>query len=615
MDKRSAVGTVALDKERRSRRLRYIFALAAVFIAAPLVVYALLYYRELGLSLYLGGGALFFILLAFAFLKKDQLFFGEDQYRLFLESIPITTYMTEPTIEDHILYMSPQVEKMIGYSPRDFTRDQMLWRKIIHADDRDGVLALNLKTAKSGEPFFMEYRMIARNGSVVWVRDEAMQALDDKGIPLYWLGAWTDITREKKSEKEMAYLIQIQSMRNNQLKTAGEVSRAVTSVLDLNELMPKIVEVIRSHFNYYYVGLFLVDKENDLAILRAASGEAGKKILAMNQTLPIGDSSMIGWCIAHNQARIALDVETDAIRFNNPELPLTRSEVALPLRFRGRVVGGMTIQSEESAAFSAEDVTALQMMGDQVANAIETARLFEERAELIRELETKNAELERYTYTVSHDLKSPLVTIRGYLGYLRKSVANGDVGRFEEDVNRINQAAETMQALLNDLLELSRVGRVVNLSENAPFNDVVNDALNLVVKPHQRAWIKIQSGLSPVYCDRARIAEAIQNLVSNALKFLGDQLDPLIDIGQNGFDENTGYPIFYVADNGIGIEPKYHETVFGLFNRLNQQVEGTGIGLTLVKRIIEFHGGRIWLESAGAGKGTTFYFTLPLAKG
>jgi signal transduction histidine kinase len=285
------------------------------------------------------------------------------------------------------------------------------------------------------------------------------------------------------------------------------------------------------------------------------------------------------------------------------------------LRFHGKVIGAMTIQSALQAAFTDADITALQTMADQVANAIETARLFDERAVLITELESKNAELERYTYTVSHDLKSPLVTIRGYVGYLKEAAEAGDMKRFEMDMNRVIKATETMQTLLNDLLELSRVGRVINPSVDVPFGEMVKDVLNLIVEPQkgQVAWFTVQEGLPLVHCDHTRVSEVLQNLISNAIKFMGNQPHPSIRIGTSGADKKAGFLIFYVADNGIGIDPKYHETVFGLFNRLDQHKEGTGIGLTLVKRIIEVHGGRIWLESEGQGRGSTFYFTLPMA--
>ena len=146
--------------------------------------------------------------------------------------------------------------------------------------------------------------------------------------------------------------------------------------------------------------------------------------------------------------------------FKNPILPLSRSELALPLKARGRVIGAMTIQSDRAAAFTDADITALQTMTDQIANAIETARLFDERSSLIKELEAKNAELERFSYTVSHDLKSPLVTIRGFMGYLREDAKKGDLTRFDKDLARVIRATETMQNLLNDLLALSRVGRI-----------------------------------------------------------------------------------------------------------------------------------------------------------
>ena len=119
--------------------------------------------------------------------------------------------------------------------------------------------------------------------------------------------------------------------------------------------------------------------------------------------------------------------------------------------------------------------------------------------------------------------------------------------------------------------------------------------------------VRFASSGSTVFGDRVRLLQVVQNLVDNAAKFMGDQPNPYIEIGQRG--DEDGKPIFYVKDNGIGIAPEYHERVFGLFNKLDAQTEGTGVGLALVKRIIEIHGGRIWVESE-VGKGSTFFFTL-----
>jgi signal transduction histidine kinase/CheY-like chemotaxis protein len=162
-----------------------------------------------------------------------------------------------------------------------------------------------------------------------------------------------------------------------QLTTAAEVSRAASSMLEPAKLLPEVVDLLRERFDFYYVGLFLLDEGGEYAVLRAGTGEAGRQMLGMGHKLEVGGTSMIGWCTAQGKARIALDVGKEAVRFENPLLPETRSEMALPLISRGRVIGAMTIQSAKPAAFSEEDITTLQTMADQVANAIENAHLFE----------------------------------------------------------------------------------------------------------------------------------------------------------------------------------------------------------------------------------------------
>ena len=232
-----------------------------------------------------------------------------------------------------------------------------------------------------------------------------------------------------------------------------------------------------------------------------------------------------------------------------------------------------------------------------------------ERNIFIKELEAKNAELERFTYTVSHDLKSPLITIGGYVGFLEKNVHAGEMAMFDNDVNRIREAVGKMQDLLNDLLELSRIGRLVNPSENIEFGQVVQEALFLVEEQlrQRNVHVTIQENLPTVFGDHIRLVEVMQNLLDNAAKFMGGQPQPQIKVGVRTLN---GDDIFFVKDNGIGISELHHERVFGLFNKLDVSSEGTGVGLALVKRTIEHHGGRIWIESNGTEQGSTFFFTL-----
>ncbi len=175
---------------------------------------------------------------------------------------------------------------------------------------------------------------------------------------------------EKRVKERTAELERNSSYR----ESAAEVSRAIASLIDTDELIWQVVNLIKERFNLYYVGLFLVDSSEKWAILRAGTGEAGKAMLENEHRLKIGEG-MIGWCIANAKARIALDVGEDAVRFDNPHLPETHSEGALPLRSRGQVLGALTIQSREKAAFTSEIITILQTMVDQIAIAIDNAQL------------------------------------------------------------------------------------------------------------------------------------------------------------------------------------------------------------------------------------------------
>ncbi|HLO17281.1 MAG TPA: ATP-binding protein, partial [Anaerolineales bacterium] len=313
------------------------------------------------------------------------------------------------------------------------------------------------------------------------------------------------------------------------------------------------------------------------------------------------------------------DVQAFFPGFNQFPHHRIRAWLAVPLKVKGQMLGIIALDGYQIGQFSARHAQLAMTYANQVAIALENARLFSDlqaelsvRKKLISELENKNAELERFTYTVSHDLKSPLFTIRGFLGYLEQDALSNNQARLKDDMQRITDATDKMQRLLNELLELSRIGRLKNESTLFPFEELAREALELV---HGRLMergitVQVNPNLPKVYGDRPRLAEVLQNLLDNAAKFMGDQEQPCIEIGQDGEDAEGGKPIFYVRDNGVGIAPEHHERVFGLFNKLDPRTDGTGVGLALVKRIIEIHGGRIWVQSE-AGQGSTFFFTLP----
>jgi len=231
---------------------------------------------------------------------------------------------------------------------------------------------------------------------------------------------------------------------------------------------------------------------------------------------------------------------------------------------------------------------------------------------LLSELSDKNTELETFVYSVSHDLKTPLVTIEGFIGALREDF--GDI--LSEDaktyLNYMSNASQNMESLINDLLELSRIGRVTEKKEDLPFAIIVEEALNILKPQLQEKGIEvqIQKDLPVVFGDKKRYAQVMENLLSNAVKYIGqDNQAPRIEVG---IQKQNNQNVFFVRDNGIGIEERYFDKIFQVFQRLpaaKKYGEGTGIGLAIVKRIIELDGGKIWLTSE-PGKGSTFFLQL-----
>jgi PAS domain S-box-containing protein len=273
----------------------------------------------------------------------------------------------------------------------------------------------------------------------------------------------------------------------------------------------------------------------------------------------------------------------------------------------GRILTGL---------FSAEIITVMDRpyILSSINDITESRQAEEQRTLLFHELELKNTELDRFTHTVSHDLKSPLITIRGFLALLEDDIQKKDPAQAQADIARIAAAAEKMELLITTLLELSRSGRSVDAPVRIPFTDLAKEAAGLLDAAMRERGITliIPADLPVIYGDRTRLLQVMINLLDNAVKYMGGQEEPRVEVGVRN---DAGTPVFFVKDNGMGIIQENQEKVFGLFERISTDVPGTGIGLATVKRIIGVHGGKIWVESEGAGKGTMFCFTLPGAKG
>lgn len=234
-----------------------------------------------------------------------------------------------------------------------------------------------------------------------------------------------------------------------------------------------------------------------------------------------------------------------------------------------------------------------------------------ERERLLAELRSCNAEMESFVYTISHDLKSPLITIGGFASLATKDLARGDLRAAQDSLGEIRQAVNDMQRLIGDLLDLSRTGHIAGEPEPMALGVVVEAVIHRLSERIQRldAAVEAAPDLPAICADRTRIEQVFQNLIDNALKYSRKDVKPLIQIG---FVRTKDDLRLYVRDNGRGIKKAYQERIFGLFERVDAKTEGTGIGLAISRRIVEVHGGRLWVESE-PGQGSIFWISLPLS--
>jgi signal transduction histidine kinase len=201
------------------------------------------------------------------------------------------------------------------------------------------------------------------------------------------------------------------------------------------------------------------------------------------------------------------------------------------------------------------------------------------------------------------------------LKYAELDLNSGHREQLKRDLFEIDASAQKMEQLIDELLQLSRAGRLINTFEEIPFEAIVREALTRLSGQirERRIRMDVADNLPIVSCDRIRLVQVMQNLLENAIKFMGDQPNPRIEIGVKP-GAVVGQAAVFVRDNGIGIAHENQEKVFDLFNKLDHQTAGSGVGLALVKRILEAHNGNVWVASDGVGKGTTIYFSLPMIR-
>lgn len=487
-----------------------------------------------------------------------------ERLQLALDAAQMGTWSWD--LESGRVSWSDQIVPMFGLNPGDFDGKYETYLSLIHPEDLSRVQDTVQRVLANPEADFMiEHRLVRPSGEVCWLEGRGKVHRNTSGKPIRMTGTVVDITERKRSE----------------------------------EALRQAEEKYRSIVEYAVYGIYQSSPDGRFVSANTAMARIYGYDTSEEMLRSITD--------------IASQVYVDAADRNEFSRILLTEGAVYGFEARNRKKDGSIIWISSNARAVKDQQGQLLYYEGTVEDITDRKNASAERERLLDELSAKNAELERFVYTVSHDLKAPLVTIVGFLGYLEEDLKSGDRDAFHKDMDRIYRATFKMQDLLQDLLDLSRIGRMMNEPASIPFDMLVTEAVELTHGRLQERGVQvnIQPGMPHVYGDVKRLLELVQNLIDNAAKYMGEQAEPVIEIGCDGRD--NGMSVLFIRDNGMGIAPEHHERIFGLFNKLDPNIEGTGVGLALVKRIVEFHGGKIWVKS-DVGQGATFFFTLPLPK-
>ncbi len=475
------------------------------------------------------------------------------------------------------------------------------------------------------------------------------------------------LTRNTHLQKQNQLIIDALVRRQKLLEAGARVSHEITSILDLEELLRSTVGIICTEFGVHYSGIFLLSDDGQRLELHAGHGPAGTAMLENKFWLPADGNSMSGRAILEQKAQIALDTAGETERFKNPYLPETRSEAALPLVFKGQVLGALTVQSADLDAFAEEDVTALQSLADQIANAIHNAQL-------LRRLESANQEILRSktfeaiaTATgeaihwvgnkaapvpgsvrrVREDLLNLLAAFQAILTATKGSVEENPLlgvaeNAFEEaqasgvdlsaladilktkpprqllalvslesmleDLQIIENSAQTILSIKEDLIGPARQRnpRVFSLT------DELERMVGNMALPKGAVTTDFAPGVPEVFGDPRQLEQVFNNLVKNAWEAMDGRPDAHIHVSVKR-DSNPAFLLACVRDNGPGIPPELQEKIWMTFFTTKSGKGGTGLGLSSCMEMVRQNEGKIWLESE-PGRGAAFFVLLPVAK-
>ena len=534
---------------------------------------------------------------------------GEEIYRAMFENAGVG--ITRVDLKGALVDANQTFCNMVGY-----TRDKLLGRplsEITHAEDYgEGADYRNQLTRGAMKSATGEKRFVHKDGSVIWVQRTMSIVTDDAGKPQYVISVVENISKRKQVERRQM------------------VEHAVTLLLadahSIAEAIPRVIQIMSETLGYAYGARWVLDPAD--RVLRCTESwcaaepaveEFCRKSTSSVETETPGKPGGLNRAVWSTAAPVWIaDVaqETALKRRESAQQAGLGSAFAFPIPVGGKFYGVMEFFGREVRPRDERILEIARTVGHQIGQFIARkqaeAALQEANEQLTvkaQQLSRSNAELEQFAYVASHDLQEPLRMIASYTQLILRRYGDRFDGDAREFMDFIVDGATRMKQLIEDLLAYSRVG-----THGKAFRPTDSGAAVQKALANLRAAIESSNGtvtcdpLPTINADEFQLVQLFQNLIGNALKFKGAET-PRVHISVN---EQADTWIFGVKDNGIGIDGEYFDRIFMVFQRLHSRTDypGTGIGLAICKKVVDRHGGRLWIES-GVGSGSTFWFTVP----
>ena len=522
---------------------------------------------------------------------------------------------------EQFTFVSPSAERVLGYPVEQWLSEPNFWVNLIHPEDRQWTVALCRKKMYQSQDYELEYRCLAADNRVVWLRDRAYVVQDNQGQIHKRRGLMVDITLAKDAQSEL-------QVRRCQQAAIAQLTQQALLGTDVSLLMHEGASLVSQALavEYCQVLEWLPEQNN----LRLRAGVGWKPELVGQATIDASTNTQAGYTLHSRQPVVVEDMRCE-MRFRGvPWLHDHNIVSSLSVIIHGtaknesldgasadipyRPFGVLGAHTSRRRVFSRSDVDFLQAVANVLSLALKCQQaeeaLYEVRANLNQTttaLDRRNSELDQFAYVTSHDLKAPLRAIANLSQWIEDDISDQLNEENLHQLQLLRGRVHRLEALIDALLQYSRAGRIKAQPQDVDVEALLKQVIE-TLKPPAQFTIEVAPGMPTLVTEQWPLQQVFTHLIENAIKH-HPQAHGTVKISVK--EQSNAYE-FAVADDGAGIAPQFHERVFVIFQTLQARdtVENTGIGLAIVKRIVESKGGTIRLESQ-EGQGATVCFTWP----